>query len=137
LPGNPNMNSFPIIFLVSIIGSVVATLLTEPEEDEVLMKFYYNVRPWGFWKPVLEKVLKIDPKFKENKNFKRDMSNILVGIIWQITLMATPVFLVLREYSSLVICIVILIVTSVILKFNWWNKLEENYGGEIKELKIH
>jgi hypothetical protein len=64
------------------------------------------------------------------------MFNILVGITWQITLMVAPVLLVLREFSSLIICIAVLIVTSVILKFNWWNKLEESYGEKKSELKI-
>jgi solute:Na+ symporter, SSS family len=134
LPDNPSMNSFPIIFLNSIIGCFVATFLTKPESDEVLMKFYHNVRPWGFWKPIYEKVIKIDPDFIANKNFSRDMSNILVGVIWQITLMATPVFLVLREFNSLMICLGILVVTSLILKFNWWNKLDATYGDQ-KEWK--
>ncbi|MGE5797464.1 MAG: sodium:solute symporter family protein [Ignavibacteria bacterium] len=136
LPANPSMNSFPLIFLNSIIGCIIATLVTKPESDEVLMKFYHNVRPWGFWKPIYQKVIKIDPEFKSNKNFKRDMFNILVGITWQITLMATPVFLVLREYSSLIICVVILIITSLVLKFNWWNKLEATYGEKNSELNI-
>ncbi|MGE5806180.1 MAG: sodium:solute symporter family protein [Ignavibacteria bacterium] len=136
LPANPSMNSFPLIFLNSIIGCIIATLVTKPESDEVLMKFYHNVRPWGFWKPIYLKVIKIDPEFKSNKNFKRDMFNILVGITWQITLMATPVFLVLREYSSLIICVVILIITSLVLKFNWWNKLEATYGEKNSELNI-
>ena len=135
LPANSSMNSFPLIFLISIIGSFVATMLTKPESDEVLMKFYHNVRPWGFWKPIHQKVLKIDPQFVANKNFKRDMFNVLVGIIWQITLMATPVFLVIREYKSLAVCIVILVVTSLLLKLNWWDKLEATYG-ERAELKI-
>jgi hypothetical protein len=136
LSDNPSMNSFPFIFLNSIVGCFVATFLTKPESDEVLMKFYHNVRPWGFWKPIYEKVVKIDPEFVKNKNFKRDMSNILVGIVWQITLMATPVFLVLREYNSLMICIGVLIITSLILKFNWWNNLEDSYGEQTAELKI-
>jgi Na+/proline symporter len=136
LSDNPSMNSFPIIFLNSIIGCFIGTFLTKPESDEVLMKFYHNVRPWGFWKPIYEKVVKIDPEFVANKNFKRDMSNIFVGIIWQITLMATPVFLVLREYSSFIFCIAVLILTSLILKFNWWDKLESSYGKQTAELKI-
>jgi len=136
LPANPNMNSFPFIFLNSIIGCIVATLMTKPESDEVLMKFYHNIRPWGFWKPIYEKVIKADPQFAANKNFKRDMTNILVGITWQITLMATPVFLVIREFTSFGICVVILIITSVILKFNWWNKLEETYGQKDSQLII-
>ncbi len=136
LPANPNMNSFPFIFLNSIIGCIIATLMTKPESDEVLMKFYHNIRPWGFWKPIYEKVIKADPQFAANKNFKRDMINILVGITWQITLMATPVFLVIREFTSFGICVVILIITSVILKFNWWNKLEETYGQKDSQLII-
>ncbi len=136
LPANPNMNSFPIIFFNSIVGCFVATLMTKPESDEVLMKFYHNVRPWGFWKPIHEKVIKADPQFVANKNFKRDMFNVLVGIIWQITLMASPVFLVLREFTSLIISGSIMIITSIILKFNWWDKLEETYGGKNSQLII-
>jgi Na+/proline symporter len=137
LPNNPSMNAFPLIFLNSIIGCFVATLITKPESDEVLMRFYHNVRPWGFWKPVLQKVKLVDPQFEANKNFKRDMVNVLVGMSWQITLMATPVFLVLRDFTSFGICIAVLVVTSLILKFNWWNKLEETYGEKKSELKIH
>ncbi|MDH7605579.1 MAG: Na+:solute symporter [Melioribacter sp.] len=136
LPANPSMNSFPIIFFNSIVGCVVATLLTKPEDDTVLMKFYHNVRPWGFWKPIYEKVKKIDPQFEANKNFKRDMFNILVGMAWQITLMCTPVFLVIREFKSMLISLSVLLITSLILKLNWWNKLEENYGQQHTELII-
>jgi hypothetical protein len=136
LPNNSSMNSFPLIFLISIVGCIVATLMTSPESDEVLMKFYHNVRPWGFWKPIHRKVVAADPQFVANKDFKRDMFNILVGIIWQITLVAAPVFLVIREYSSLGICVAIMVVTSVILKLTWWNRLEESHGEERAELKM-
>jgi SSS family solute:Na+ symporter len=76
-----------------------------------------------------------NPNFVPNRNFKRDMFNILVGMVWQITLMAAPVFLVLREYSSLIISVVIMIVTSAILKYTWWDKLsemDEEVAAEIK-----
>jgi Na+/proline symporter len=128
IPANPNMNSFPIIFVNSILGCFIATFLTKPEPDEVLMKFYAQVRPWGFWRPVREKVMKLDPGFLPNKNFRRDVANIVVGATWQITLMATPVFLVLREFTSFGICVGVLLVTSIILKFNWWDRLEAAYG---------
>jgi solute:Na+ symporter, SSS family len=130
LSNNPSMNSFPVIFLVSVIACFVGTLKTKPESDEVLMKFYRNVKPWGFWKPVLQKVLAVDPNFIPNRNFKRDVFNIFVGITWQITLMVTPVFLVIREYTSLAISVSIMLIASTILKFNWWNKLESSYGDK-------
>lgn len=125
LQDNPNMNAFPVIFVISIIGCIVATLMTKPESDEVLMNFYRNVRPWGFWKPVHQKVIKLDPNFKANKDFKRDMFNILIGIVWQVTLMAAPVFLIIHEYTSLTVSVVLMVITSIILKFNWWDKLSD------------
>jgi Na+/proline symporter len=128
LSNNIGMNSFPLILIISIIGSIVATFVTPPESDETLKHFYKAVRPWGFWKPIKNKVLAENPKFQVNKDFKRDMVNVLVGIVWQITLMAAPVFLVIREYSVLWITLAIMIVTSIFLKFNWWDKLEVAFG---------
>lgn len=128
LSNNVSMNSFPIIFVVSIIGCFVATYMTPPESDETLIGFYKNVRPWGFWKPVREKVMKADPSFVPNKDFKRDMFNIVVGIVWQITLMAAPVYLVIRDWAGLYVSLAIMIVTTVILKLNWWDKLEATFG---------
>jgi Na+/proline symporter len=128
LSNNIGMNSFPLILIISIIGCIVATFVTPPESDETLKHFYKAVRPWGFWKPIKDKVLAENPKFQVNKDFKRDMVNVLVGIVWQITLMAAPVFLVIREYSVLWITLAIMIVTSIFLKFNWWDKLEEAFG---------
>ncbi|MCX6168244.1 MAG: Na+:solute symporter [Ignavibacteriales bacterium] len=128
LASNLGMNSFPVILLISIIGSLIATFLTPPENDETLINFYKHVRPWGFWKPIQEKVLKQNPNFVPNKDFKRDMVNVLVGIVWQITLMSFPVYLVLREFTPLWITLGIMVVTSVFLKFNWWDKLETAFG---------
>jgi hypothetical protein len=128
LASNLGMNSFPVILIISIIGSIIATYLTPPESDETLIHFYKVVHPWGFWKPIQEKVLAANPKFHVNKDFKRDMINVLVGIIWQITLMAAPVFLVIREYISLSITLLVMMITSVFLKFNWWDKLGEAFG---------
>ncbi|MGD1007033.1 MAG: sodium:solute symporter family protein [Ignavibacteriaceae bacterium] len=136
LANNDSMNSFPIILVISIIGCIIATFMNPPESDEVLMKFYTTVRPWGFWKPIREKVLQVNPAFVANKDFKKDMFNVVTGIIWQITLMAAPVFLVFRVYSSFFISAAILIVTSIILKFNWWDKLESAYGDGPHKIKI-
>jgi Na+/proline symporter len=125
LLNNFSMNAFPIILLISAIGSVLGTLLTPAEDDETLKKFYKTVRPWGFWKPIHKKVVLDDPSFEGNKDFKRDMFNIVIGVTWQISLMVFPVFLVLREWTPFLVSTGIMIVTSVILKFNWWDKLKD------------
>jgi len=116
---------FPIILLISTAASIAGTLLTAPEKDEVLMDFYKKVRPWGLWKPIYEKVKKVDPNFERNKDFSRDMVNVIVGIVWQMTFVLIPIYLIIRQFTGMYIGIGILVVTSIFLKFNWYNKLEE------------
>ena len=117
--------SFPVILVLSGIGCVLGALLTEPEGDEILMKFYRQVRPWGFWKPVHEKVVAADPGFKSDADFKRDMFNIVIGIIWQTSLIVLPLYIVIRERKSMIEAIVVLAITSLILKKTWWNKITD------------
>jgi solute:Na+ symporter, SSS family len=117
--------SFPVILVLSTIGCVLGALLSEPEGDEILMKFYKQVRPWGFWKPIHAKVVKADPNFKSDANFKRDMFNVIIGIIWQTSLVVLPIYIVIREKLPMIEAIVILVITSLILKKTWWNKLTE------------
>jgi len=125
LLNNFSMNAFPIILLLSTAGSVLGSLFTKPEDPETLKNFYKSVRPWGFWKPVHEMVVCEDPSFEGNHNFWLDMFNIVVGIVWQTTLIAFPIFLVLREWTPFLIAIGIMAGTTLILKFTWWNKLND------------
>ncbi len=117
--------AFPVLLLVSLAGCIIGSLTTEPEDDEVLIKFYMTVRPWGFWKPVLEKVQKQYPDFQPNRRFKQDMFNVVVGVIWQLSLVTTPIYLVIHETEKMFISIAVLAVTSLSLKYFWWNKLDE------------
>jgi hypothetical protein len=111
------------VLAISLVGCLVGTFLTKPEEDAVLMDFYRRVRPWGFWGPVLKKVLAEDPNFKRNKDFPRDMFNIVVGIAWQISLVALPLYIVLQEYDRVAMTLAVTLITSAILKFTWYDHL--------------
>ncbi len=124
LPDASFLLSFPIIFSLSAIGSVAGCLLTKADEEEVLISFYKKVKPWGFWKPIYLKVQQSDPDFKPNTHFSRDMFNSLVGIIWQMSLTVMPIFLVIREYTNFGMGVFVFVITSAILKVNWYNKLE-------------
>jgi Na+/proline symporter len=127
-PSLQALYAFPYILAVSLAGCIVGSFLTKPEPDEVLMKFYMNVKPWGFWKPIYEKVRRQHPDFRPNRFFKRDLFNVIVGIVWQTSLVALPIYLVIHETSYLIGVIAITLITSLILKFTWWNKLNELSG---------
>jgi Na+/proline symporter len=121
----PDFYIFPFILVVSLAGCIAGTLLTKPEDDEVLKSFYKQVRPWGFWKPIHDKVIMEDPSFQGNKDFKRDMFNVVIGIIWQTSLVVIPIYLIIRENVSLITAVIILAITSFILKKNWYDKLTD------------
>jgi len=124
-PSIPALMAFPYVFGVSLVGCILGSFLTKPEADAVLMKFYMQVRPWGFWKPVHAKVLKFYPDFQKNPNLGRDMMNLVVGVVWQTSLVILPIALVTKQYMLLVEVGSAVLLTSVILKFTWWDKLDE------------
>lgn len=116
---------FPVILVVSLIGCVLGTWFGKPVEEEILVKFYLNVRPWGFWKPIQQKVLAANPGFKVNKNFRLDMLVIVIGTICQTALVILPIYLVARQTVFFLITLGVTLVTMAILKFIWWDKLND------------
>ena len=116
---------FPVLFLLSLAGSVIGTYAAPPTDVEVLKSFYKNVRPWGFWKPINDLVVADDPTFQPNKNFKINMFNVVLGIIAQSCLTILPMYVVLMQKMPTLITVAILIVIITILKKTWWNKLNE------------
>ena len=126
MPDSGFLISFPIIFGISALGSFLGSFLTKPDEEQVLIDFYRNVKPWGFWKPIISKIEKTDSAFEPNKQFLRDMFNSLIGIMWQMGLTVAPIFMVIREFTNMWLAIGTVAITSVILKFNWLDKLEDN-----------
>jgi Na+/proline symporter len=123
VPDLNKMYILPFSLLASTLASIVVCLRTPPENDEVLESFYRNLRPWGFWRPVHEKLISKNPQLQKNTNFHRDAFNVGIGIIWQLMLMVVPICIVIRKYNTLIISIVVLVVTSIIMKFTWYDKL--------------
>lgn len=115
---------WPLLFLISLGGCFAGTYSAPPASGDVLQKFYITVRPWGFWKPVRDKVLQADPSFIPNKRFGLDMFNVALGIVAQLCLTILPMYVVLCRISPLLITVLILVVIIITLKRTWWDKLE-------------
>jgi len=123
-PGTLPLYVWPLLFLISTIGCLVGTYTAPATEIEVLKSFYRTVRPWGFWKPVHEQVMKEQPDFQPNRRFKLDMFNIVLGIIAQCCLTILPMYVVMWLKVPLLITVLILALIILILKRTWWDKLE-------------
>ena len=116
---------FPVIFGVSLLGSLLGTYLTKPTDMNVLKSFYANVHPWGFWKPVLKELKKEDSKIETNSDFWSDMLNCVIGIVWQSSMIVLPIYFIIRDYPQAFISLGVFLVTTVILKFTWLDKVRK------------
>jgi len=115
---------FVPIFVVSGLASALGSLLSSPEPDDVLVRFYRQVRPWGFWRPVLRKLQAAEPSFLPNRAAGRDAFNVTLGIAAQMTLVTMPLYMVLRNWKGFWISLIVLAVTSAVLKRTWYDHLE-------------
>lgn len=114
---------FPLILLMSFIGCFLGVVLAKADDMEVLKHFYKTTKPWGFWKPVYDEIIKEDPEFKPNRDFWKDAFNCFVGIVWQMTFVLAPIYLIIKEYYSMAWVVLLMIITSVVLKRTWYDKL--------------
>lgn len=124
LPGVNALHAFPVILLISLVGSVAGSLLTKSESEEVLLNFYVRTRPWGWWRPIRDAAMRRDPEFEPNRDFGRDMFNVLIGIVWQTAFVALPIYVVIHAWPAAAVCMVIILVTSTILKSTWYDRLK-------------
>ncbi|QJD96480.1 Na+:solute symporter [Mucilaginibacter robiniae] len=116
---------FPVLFGLSLAGSIIGSYATPPTEAAVLKSFYVNVRPWGFWEPVRTQVMIDDPSFQPNRNFKLNMFNVVLGTIAQLCLTILPMYLILMQKMPLLITVALLAIIILILKKTWWDKLKD------------
>jgi Na+/proline symporter len=117
--------TFPVLLLISLGGCLAGTFMSKAEDDEVLKKFYKTVNPWGWWGPIREMVVREDPSFVPNDAAAHDLTNVAVGIVWQLCLVTLPIYIVLKQWNWAAIIFVVLAVTSVYIKFNWYDRLEK------------
>ena len=125
LIGGLDLYYFPYLLVISFVGSIVGTFLAPATEKTYLMEFFRKVRPWGAWGPIRRAVENNHPDFVYDATPWRDWFNVAIGIVWQATLMICPMYLVLAEWTGFWISFAVMAVTSIILKFTWYNNLEK------------
>ena len=121
---NLTLMAFPMLLAISLAATLVGSYMTEPEQEESLVKFYARTRPWGWWGPIHAAAVRRDANFQPNRDFGWDAMNILIGITWQTAFVALPIYVVIRNWHAAGVCTAIIVITSSILKFTWYDRLE-------------
>jgi hypothetical protein len=117
--------SFPFNLFLSLIAAIATSYLTKKQSADSLLHFYTSTKPWGFWNPVKNIAFTNDAHFKSNKRFGADMFNVAVGIVWQMTMIIIPIYIVIRDTEKAMLFGLIWLVSSIILYFSWYKKLDE------------
>ncbi len=116
---------FPLIIAVSGAVAIAASLMTKPTDPVVLLGFYRQVRPWGFWGPVQALLQADNPAAQPNRDLPRNAFNIMVGTLMQTALVATPVFLVVKNFTAMAACLAVVLVCGGILWRTWYRRLAD------------
>jgi SSS family solute:Na+ symporter len=125
LPNTLALYYFPVLFALALAGCIIGTYASAPTDEKTLMAFYRSVRPWGFWGPIRRKVVALDPGFQENRSFRRDLFNVVVGTTWQTALVLLPMYVVLLNWRAAALVVGVIVLTSAILKKTWYDLLDK------------
>lgn len=120
--GLPLYVTFPVIALAVLAITVAVSLKTPPTDPETLDKFYRQVRPAGWWKPV---AIHTPLAPAARTEFRNDMMNVVLGIPWLAAMWLCPVYLVLHRFAEAGIAFGVVVVLSVILWRTWYCRLTE------------
>ncbi|MBN1466785.1 Na+:solute symporter [candidate division KSB1 bacterium] len=125
LPNLSAAHHFLVILAIAFLFCLLGTVFSTAETDEVLMRFYQRVRPWGFWGPINKKVRALYPELPRDADFGRHWRTILIGMVWQASLSVAPIFLVIKWWPALLIAVVAIALSSLLLKISWLDKLAD------------
>jgi SSS family solute:Na+ symporter len=124
LPHIPEYSAFIIATTSSLVGMVVGTYAFPQTDEKVLFEFYRRTRPFGFWKPIRQRLSEtILKQIKEENN--RDILSTFFAVPWQIVLFLTGMAFIFKSWHQFFWLLIVLVILSTGLYFNWFRHLSE------------
>jgi SSS family solute:Na+ symporter len=99
-------------------------MLTAPTDKDVLRKFYFKTKPFGFWGQIHDELPSQD-QLEIKKESKRDIVGILLAVPWQMALFMTGILFVMRRWDHFSIALSLSVVLTVGLYFTWYKHLAD------------
>lgn len=121
----PEMHEFLVFLLVmgtGTTGSVLGSLLSKPVDDHILWSFYNQTRPFGFWRPLLNR-LESTQREKTVAEHKFDLISVPFALLWQISMFMLSMLVLLHSWEAAAIWMGPMLVGLGGLYFFWYRKL--------------
>lgn len=116
--------TFPALCALSLIASLIGTYVSRPTDEDVLVEFYRNVRPFGFWAPIQSRAnLSATELNDPGESAWYTMLNVLLGCVAIFGAYVSPMYLVGHWHTSALIWAAISAAAMIALKFTWYDHL--------------
>jgi len=103
--------------------TVLITFLTTPADMETLVRFYAKVRPFGVWGPVRREAVRRGLVPAKDPVPTMDVVNAVVASFFQLCLGIIPLYLFLKDWTSMSLWLALCACTLVVLYFTWYKFL--------------
>ena len=124
IPDAPVYYVFPSVCAVSLLASIAVSLATQPTDCDILVSFYKTVRPFGLWKPIVEKAeLSVEELSSSSESVLRTILNVVLAMLAITGLYLFPMYLVGHWYVNSIIWLVLAIAAILALRYTWYKFL--------------
>ncbi|MCU0857014.1 MAG: hypothetical protein MUC65_01235, partial [Pontiellaceae bacterium] len=129
-PGLNEIWQFVFILAIGFIGTVTATLLTEPTDPEVLKNMYMKTRPFGVWGH-LKKTLSAEEQAKMTREHRNDLLAVPFALTWQAALFLAPMLFIIHNWHDGIVIAVTGVIAFAGLYFIWFrNQPKDNFYND-------
>lgn len=118
-PGLNEIWQFVFILTIAFVGTIAATLMTEPTDPDVLKNMYMKTRPFGVWGP-LKKMLSAEEQAKMAREHRNDLLAVPFAITWQVALFLSPMLFIIHNWFEFTVVTSVGVIAFVGLYFIWF-----------------
>ncbi|MDD2764852.1 MAG: hypothetical protein PHE83_12855 [Opitutaceae bacterium] len=127
-PQMPETTQFLFMTVLSFVGTIGGSLLTQPTPMPVLKHFYRTTRPFGWWRPLRQEFQGAERAAVDREN-RSDMIAVPFTLLWQITLFLLPMQLVIKSYQAFFCTLPLFLIGVTGMYFFWWRPLMRREAG--------
>lgn len=121
---DPMYVSFPVVSVVSLVGTLLGTWFTAPTNREVLKQFYRRVRPFGVWGPIRQEVQSEgDSPGLKSESLALALVNTLLALVMIGSAYLAPMYLVGHKHLPALVCAALVLAAGLVLKSTWYHNL--------------
>jgi hypothetical protein len=113
------------------VATIAASLLTEKTDEKILIRFWHQINPWGFWgkyeQKAKEKELVTEAAALERQLERlNDVVALAFALPFQLSLLLAGMSFVWHDWKKFAFFMTIMVFTSIGLYFFWYRNLKDD-----------